>query len=87
METKIRMHIYTEDIKIHLPRINLNSALRFIKSNLWTSSFVKNQEMKEYIHANRKNLNQFLETTATEMNYEESFASVDNLNILHLLIH
>lgn len=87
METKIRMHINSEDIKIHLPKINFNTAIRFMKFGLWSSSFAKDQETKEYIRSNKKNLIQFLEAAPMEMNNQESLTLVDNLNILHLLVH
>jgi hypothetical protein len=34
METKIRMHIDSEINKIHLPKINFNSVIQFIKGKL-----------------------------------------------------
>jgi hypothetical protein len=87
METKIRMHIDPEINKIHLPKINFNSAIQFMKFSLRAYSFTKDQEMKEYIHSNKENLNQFMENTSIEMNIEESLTLVDEFNILHLLMH
>jgi hypothetical protein len=87
METKIRMHIDSEINKIHLPKINFNSVIQFIKFSLRAYSFTKDQEMKEYIHSNKENLNQFIVNRPTDMNIEESLTLVDEFNILHLLMH
>jgi hypothetical protein len=77
MKKKIRIHIDSEDMKIHLPKISFNTAIRFVKFGLWGSSFAKDQEMKDFIRANKKIIIQFLETMAMEMNDEESFTLVD----------
>jgi hypothetical protein len=77
MKRKIRIHIDAEGKKIHLPKISFNTAIRFVKLGLWGSSFAKDQEMKEFIQANKKIIIQFLETMAMEMNDEEAFTLVD----------
>lgn len=87
METKINMHIDSEINKIHLPKVNFYSAIQFVKITLRAFSFTKDQEMKEYIHSNKENLNQYIENTPMEMNVKESLTLVDELNILHLLMH
>jgi hypothetical protein len=87
METKIRMYIDSEFIKIHLPKISFTSAIQFMKFGLKGPSYANDQEMKEYIHSNKENFNQFVETTPMEMNMKDPLNLVDELNILHLLMH
>lgn len=77
MKRKIRIHIDADGKKIHLPKISFNTAIRFVKLGLWGSGFVKDQEMKEFIRANKKIIIQFLENMAMEMNDEEAFTLVD----------
>lgn len=85
---KTQQKNFDSDIKnIYSPKKSLNSAIHFIKSGFLNLIFSRDQEIKEYIHSNETTLNQYLEVIPTDMNVQESMMIVDELNILHTLMH
>jgi|GEM_PF-2137845 len=87
MKTNNKMSKGSEDRNIHPSNKSFDTPYRFKKLKLWSSSFIKDQEMKEYVHSNRKKLSQHLERIPIDMNIEKSLSLVDELNILHILMH
>lgn len=87
MKAKNKLSLDSENKTIQTQLKSFNTPYRFMKLRAWGTSFEKDQEMKDYVHSNENNLNQYLERLPININIEESFILVDELNILHILVY
>lgn len=69
------------------PKKSFNTPYPFIKLKDWSLSFTRDQEVKEYFHSNKRNLNPYIDRVQVDTISSESLSLVDEFNILHILMH
>lgn len=83
MKTKNILSQGSENSNSYSSTSEFNAQYRFTILEVLSSNLEKGPETNEYVHTNEENF----EIDPLEVNSEDSFTLVDELNILHNLMH
>ena len=87
MKTKNILSQGSENSNSYSSTCEFNALYHLTVLEVLNSIMEKGPETNEYVHTNEENFNQNFEIDPLEVNSEDSFTLVDELNILHNLMH